>query len=104
MDYQKEPLISIVIPTLNEELTIGEFIDWCLDGIQKAGVTGQILIIDSSTDGTPDIVKSKGADVICVPKRGLGRAYIDSIPHIRGRFVIMGDADLTYDFRELLPF
>ena len=39
-----------------------------------------------------------------MPKRGLGRAYIDAIPHIRGRFVIMGDADCTYDFREIKPF
>jgi len=98
------PLVSIVIPTLNEELTIGEFIDWCSEGLRKAGVTGQILIIDSSTDNTPEIARSKGADVVCTPKRGLGRAYIDAIPHIRGRYVIMGDADLTYDFREIKPF
>jgi glycosyltransferase involved in cell wall biosynthesis len=104
MANQDQSLISIVIPTLNEELTIGEFIDWCWEGIQKAGVTGQILIIDSSTDNTAQIAKGKGAEVVCVPKRGLGRAYIDSLPHIRGRYVIMGDADLTYDFREILPF
>jgi glycosyltransferase involved in cell wall biosynthesis len=104
MAAQNQPLLSIVIPTLNEELTIGEFIDWCWEGIQKAGVTGQILIIDSSTDNTAQIAKSKGAEVVCVPKRGLGRAYIDSLPYICGRFVIMGDADLTYDFRELWLF
>lgn len=104
MADQNHPLISIVIPTLNEELTISEFVDWCWEGIRKAGVTGQILIIDSSTDNTAQIAKSKGAEVVCVPKRGLGRAYIDSLPHICGRFVIMGDADLTYDFREILPF
>ena len=104
MADQNQPLISIVIPTLNEELTISEFIDWCWEGIRKTGVTGQILIVDSSTDNTAQIARSKGADVVCVPKRGLGRAYIDSLPHICGRFVIMGDADLTYDFRELQPF
>ena len=104
MTAESKPLVSIVIPTLNEELTIGEFIDWCWEGIQKAGVTGQILIIDSSTDNTAQIAKSKGAEVVSVPKRGLGRAYINSLPYICGRFVIMGDADLTYDFRELLPF
>jgi glycosyltransferase involved in cell wall biosynthesis len=42
--------------------------------------------------------------VLKVPRRGLGRAYIDAIPHIRGRFVIMGDADCTYDFRDIRPF
>ncbi len=104
MAHQNPPLISIVIPTLNEQLTIGEFIDWCWEGLQKAEVTGQILIIDSSTDDTAQIARSKGAEVVCVPKRGLGRAYIDSLPYIRGRYVIMGDADLTYDFREIVPF
>ncbi len=96
--------VSIVIPALNEMLTIGEFVDWCKEGLEKAGVRGQILIIDSSTDDTPEIALDRGAEVLRTPARGLGRAYIDAIPFIRGRWVIMGDADLTYDFRELRPF
>lgn len=95
---------SIVIPALNEEVTIGEFVAWCREGLEKAGVRGQILIIDSSTDRTPDIALAGGAEVLRVPKRGLGRAYIDAIPFIRGAWIVMGDADLTYDFRELTPF
>jgi len=98
------PLVSIVIPCLNEEICIGEFVDWCHQGLAAAGVSGEILIIDSSTDRSPEIAEAAGARVIRVPKRGLGRAYIDSLPHIRGRYVIMGDCDLTYDFRELRPF
>ena len=73
-------------------------------GLTKAGLKGQILIVDSSTDRTPEIAVAHGAEVLQVPKRGLGRAYIDAIPFIRGRFIVMGDADLTYDFRELVPF
>jgi len=96
--------LSIVVPAANEELTVGEFVDWCREGIQRAGVTGQILIVDSSTDNTPRIVLEHGAEVLRTPKRGLGRAYTDAIPFIRGKWVIMGDADLTYDFRELAPF
>jgi glycosyltransferase involved in cell wall biosynthesis len=96
--------LSIVIPAMNEELTIGEFVDWCREGLAKAGVRGQILIVDSSTDRTPEIAVAHDAEVLCVPKRGLGRAYIDAIPFIRGRWIVMGDADLTYDFRELVPF
>ncbi|MDD2762701.1 MAG: glycosyltransferase family 2 protein [Opitutaceae bacterium] len=100
-----EPVeLSIVVPALNEQVTIGEFVDWCREGIRRAGVTGQILIVDSSTDATPDLARAHGAEVLRVPKRGLGRAYIDAIPFIRGQWVIMGDADLTYDFRELEPF
>src|SRR5262249_24087696 len=96
--------LSIVVPALNEAITVGEFVDWCHEGIKRAGVTAQILIVDSSTDATPQIVLEHGGEVLRVPKRGLGRAYIDAIPYVRGRWVIMGDADLTYDFRELAPF
>lgn len=96
--------ISLVVPALNEAITVGEFVDWCQEGLKAAGVRGQILIVDSSTDETPDIVLAHGGEVLRVPKRGLGRAYIDAIPFIRGRWIVMGDADLTYDFRELIPF
>jgi glycosyltransferase involved in cell wall biosynthesis len=98
------PEISIVVPALNEELTIGTFIDWCNEGLRKAQVKGEILIVDSSTDKTSEIALSKGARVLKTPRRGLGRAYIDAIPYIRGKFVIMGDCDCTYDFREIAPF
>ena len=96
--------VSIVVPCLNEELTVGEFVDWCFEGLQGAGVTGEVLIIDSSSDRSPQIAAERGARVITVPKRGLGRAYIDALPHVRGHIVIMGDCDLTYDFRELEGF
>lgn len=96
--------VSIVVPSLNEEITAGEFVDWCKEGLARAGVTGQILIVDSSTDRTPDIVLAHGGEVLRTPKRGLGRAYIDAASYIRGEWIIMGDADLTYDFRELAPF
>jgi hypothetical protein len=85
-------------------LTIGEFVDWCHEGLKAAGVSGEIIIVDSSTDRSPEIAEEHGATALRVPKRGLGRAYIDAIPHINGRYVIMGDCDLTYDFRELKPF
>ena len=103
-NHSKNPLISIVVPALNEKLTIGEFIDWCWEGLHAAGVSGEILIVDSSSDETPQIALKKGARVLRTPKRGLGHAYIDAVPFIRGKFIIMGDCDLTYDFRELMPF
>src|SRR5271165_1656408 len=99
-----DPELSIVIPALDEELTIAQFVDWCLEGLQRANVRGEVLIIDSSTDATAEIAVAKGARVLKVPKRGLGRAYIDAIPFIRGEYVLMGDADCTYDFRDLGPF
>jgi glycosyltransferase involved in cell wall biosynthesis len=96
--------LSIVIPAMNEEVTVGEFIEWCKEGLERTGVVGQILIIDSSTDNTARIVLEHGGEVLRVPKRGIGRAYIDAIPYVRGKWILMGDADLTYDFRELAPF
>lgn len=96
--------VSIVVPALNEEITVGEFVDWCKEGLNRAGISGQILIVDSSTDRTPEIVLAHGGEVLRTPKRGLGRAYIDAIDYIRGQWIVMGDADLTYDFRELSPF
>jgi len=99
-----DPELSIVIPAVNEELTISDFIDWCNQGLAAAGVRGEILIIDSSTDRTAELSLERGARVLKTPKRGLGRAYIDALPYIRGPYVVMGDADCTYDFRQLTPF
>jgi len=96
--------VSIVIPALNEEVTVGEFVEWCKEGLERAGVAGQILIVDSSTDNTPNIVLEHGGEVLRTPKRGVGRAYVDAIPYVRGKWILMGDADLTYDFREIAPF
>jgi len=103
-DDVDKPELSIVIPALNEQLTIADFIDWCKEGLAKAGAVGEILIVDSSTDRTKEIALAHGARVLSTPKRGLGRAYIDSLPYIRGKYVLMGDCDCTYDFRELAPF
>lgn len=96
--------VSVVIPCLNEEKTIGETIENIKEGISIANVNAEILIIDSSEDKSPEIATSLGAKVISVPKRGLGRAYIDSIPSIKGKYVVMGDADCTYDFKEIFKF
>jgi hypothetical protein len=105
LDRSPRPeMVSIVVPCLNEELTIGEFVDWCFEGLRGCGVEGEVVIVDSSSDRSPEIAAEHGARVIRVPRRGLGRAYIDAIPHIEGEWVIMGDCDLTYDFRELEAF
>ena len=99
-----EPELSIVIPALNEELTITDFVVWCHEGMRAANVVGEIIIIDSSTDRTSELAIRAGARVLHTPKRGLGRAYIDALPFIRGKWIVMGDADCTYDFRQLAPF
>jgi glycosyltransferase involved in cell wall biosynthesis len=99
-----DPEVTILVPALDEELTIGPFIDWCHEGIRGAGARVEIVIVDSSSDRTAEIALAKGARVLKTPRRGLGRAYIDAVPYLRGRFVIMGDADCTYDFRTIKPY
>jgi len=96
-----DPELSIVIPAMNERLTIADTIKWCQEGFRKANIVGEVLIIDSSADETPQIALEQGARVLKTPRRGLGRAYIDAIPYIRANYILMGDADCTYDFREI---
>jgi glycosyltransferase involved in cell wall biosynthesis len=99
-----QPELSIVIPSCNEQDTVAELVRWCHAGLARAGVSGEIIIVDSSTDGTVERALAAGARVLCVPRRGLGRAYKDAISYVRGRYILMGDADCTYDFRDLTPF
>jgi glycosyltransferase involved in cell wall biosynthesis len=100
----EKPELSIVVPALNEELTIAEFIRWCHEGLEEAGISGEILIADGSTDATAELALTAGARVLHIPERGIGRAYREAVPYARGRYVIVGDADCTYDFRCLKPF
>ncbi len=100
----KAPELTILVPTLNEEITVEAFLDWCYQGIDRSGVSAEIILIDSSNDSTPAKARAKGARVVTPSRRGLGRAYQEGIPFVRGKYVIMGDADCTYDFRELEPF
>ncbi|HEV7677206.1 MAG TPA: glycosyltransferase family 2 protein [Candidatus Dormibacteraeota bacterium] len=104
VDDVADPVLSIVIPAMNEELTIADFVAWCRQGLDRAGVRGEILIVDSSSDRTAELAVAGGARVLTTPKRGLGRAYIDALPYVRGRWIVMGDADCTYDFRQLAHF
>jgi glycosyltransferase involved in cell wall biosynthesis len=96
--------ITVLVPTKNEEITISRFIEWCFEGFENAKLTGEIILMDSSTDQTPKIALQKGAEVVQVSEKGLGIAYYKGREFINGRYVILGDADCTYDFRNLKPF
>lgn len=96
--------ISIVIPSLNEEKNIKNVLINCLEVIKKNKFKAEIILMDSSTDKTPDIAKKLGVKVYKTEKKGLGYAYIKSLQHIQGEYVVMGDADGTYDFLELERF
>jgi glycosyltransferase involved in cell wall biosynthesis len=97
--------ISVVLPCLDEADTLAACIAKAQQGIREAGVAGEIIVADNgSTDGSPEIARGLGAEVVHVPDRGYGHALMKGIAHARGRFVLMGDADDSYDFRELPRF
>lgn len=96
--------ISILIPTKNEEVSVAQFMKWCHEGISKTGLEGEVILLDSSDDRTPEIAKEMGALVVRVTQPGLGNAYRAGKKIVRGNIVIMGDADCTYDFRNIAPF
>ncbi|HEV2414235.1 MAG TPA: glycosyltransferase [Candidatus Dormibacteraeota bacterium] len=94
--------ISVVIPCLNESRTVGACVEAALDGIRSAGLSGEVIVADNgSTDGSRKIAEGAGAQVVPVPRRGYGAALDAGFQAARGRLLVMGDADLSYDFREL---
>ena len=99
------PELSVVMPCLNEEDTLGTCISKALRAMGEKGVAGEIIVADNgSTDRSVEIAKSMGARVVPVAERGYGAALQGGIEAARGRFVIMGDADDSYDFLEIPRF
>lgn len=97
--------LTILMPCLNEAETLETCITKALGYLETSGVVGEILIADNgSTDGSQDIATRLGARVVDVPTKGYGAALIAGINAAKGRFVIMGDSDDSYDFENLGPF
>jgi glycosyltransferase involved in cell wall biosynthesis len=100
-----ELLISVVIPCLNE----AECIDQCVRSaravLEANGYAGEVIVADNdSDDGSPVIAADAGAVVVHQPVRGYGSAYLAGFGVARGRYIVMADADLTYDFEEIPRF
>lgn len=97
--------VSVVIPCLDEEDTIATCIRKAKRALEEAGIAGEIIVADNgSSDGSTAIAHELGARVLSVESRGYGSALMGGIAAARGRFVIMGDADDSYDFLELAKF
>jgi glycosyltransferase involved in cell wall biosynthesis len=102
---ESELELTVVMPCLNEADTIAVCVEKALGALEKAGIAGEVLIADNgSTDGSQAIAERLGARVVPVPERGYGSALMGGIAAARGKFVIMGDADDSYDFREIPKF
>jgi hypothetical protein len=97
--------LSVVIPCLDEAETLGACVREAVRALAAAGVAGEVVVADNgSADGSPEIAEGAGARVVHVPERGYGNALLGGIASARGRYVLMGDADGSYDFGALGGF
>jgi glycosyltransferase involved in cell wall biosynthesis len=97
--------VSVVIPCLNEAESIEACVRAARGALDKGGYQGEVLVVDNgSTDGSGELAGGAGARVVVQPKRGYGNAYLAGLAAARGRYIVMLDADMTYDAGELPRF
>jgi len=97
--------VSIVMPCLNEAESLAPCVEKALRAIEQAGVEGEVLVADNgSTDGSVELAESLGARVVHVKARGYGSALQGGFAEARGKYILMGDADGSYDFGHLARF
>ena len=99
------PEVSVVMPCLNEVRTVGVCVGKAGRWLDSHGVLGEVIVADNgSTDGSQQTTIGAGARVVSVTAKGYGNALLGGIAAARGRFIIMGDADDSYEFSDLAPF
>src|SRR3954452_9650350 len=99
------PVVSVVIPCLNEAENIEEVVRRARNALDKSGIAGEVIVADNaSEDGSAELARAAGARVVHEPRRGYGSAYLAGFGCARGRYIVMADADLTYDFAEIPRF
>jgi glycosyltransferase involved in cell wall biosynthesis len=98
------PEVSVVMPSLNEEGTVGRCIEKVKRVFNENHIEGEIIIVDNSTDKTAEIAKSLGATVITPEKKGCGNAYHAGLLYAKGDFIVIADSDGTYDLSEIPKF
>ena len=97
--------LTVVMPCLNEAETVEACVRKAVACMEKHGIEGEVLIADNgSTDGSQQLARDAGARVVHIDEKGYGNALMGGIRAARGKYVIMGDADDSYDFTSLLPF
>src|SRR5919109_1609979 len=102
---QTDLLVSVVIPCLNEEANIERCVQLARSVLADHGIAGEVVVADNaSEDRSAELAVAAGARVVHERRRGYGNAYMAGLAAAEGRYVVMGDADLTYDFREIPRF
>jgi hypothetical protein len=96
------PSVSIVMPCLDEEETVGACVTKAVGWLERRGIPGEVLVVDNgSTDRSVEIAEAAGARVIHERRRGYGQAYLRGFAEARSEYIVMGDSDDTYDFSDL---
>src|SRR6478672_11427895 len=102
---EEELLVSVVIPCLNEAENIEACVTRALAVLEEHDLSGEVIVADNgSEDGSATLADAAGATVVHEPRRGYGRAYLAGFAASRGKYIVMVDADLTYDFEEIPRF
>jgi len=105
VDARPQALLSVVIPCLNEAENIEQCVTAAWAALARAGIDGEVIVADNgSEDGSAELAQGAGAHVVHEARRGYGSAYIAGFRAARGEYILMADADLTYDFEEIPSF
>jgi len=103
--HDQECEVTVLLPCLNEARTVGKCVAKAMAALRRLGVAGEVVVADNgSTDGSQKLAIAAGARVIVAERRGYGAALLAGIAAAEGRFIIMGDADDSYDFSNIDPF
>ena len=102
---EPSPVVSVVIPCLNEAETVEECVQRARHALERHGIDGEVIVADNgSEDGSAALAEAAGARVVHEPRRGYGSAYLAGFAAARGEYIVMADADLTYDFGDIPRF
>ena len=97
--------LTVVMPCLNEAETVATCVRKAMGFLAESGISGEVVIADNgSTDGSQQLAEAEGARVVDVKEKGYGNALMGGIVAAKGKYIIMGDADDSYDFTNLMPF
>jgi glycosyltransferase involved in cell wall biosynthesis len=104
-DRRGAPQLSVLIPCLNEAGNIEECVSRAWQALLTNGIAGEVIVVDNgSEDGSGSLAAAAGARVVYEPRRGYGSAYLAGLDAAQGQYIVMADADLTYDFNEIPRF
>jgi len=96
--------VSVILPTMNEEAAVAKIIHQIKETLDQIGTSYEIIVVDKSNDKTPEIARNLGAKVIRQKRKGYGDAYLEGFKVAKGKYIVMMDADGSYDPREIPRF